>query len=77
MFETRDIKSSDAKIKKFKKNFTENIKKNSEVLKNNIKNQAKFNEIISKIISRMNIGEKESYEDISDQEKEKESLKDN
>jgi len=75
LFETKDIKSSDSKIKKFKKNFTENIKKNSEVLKNNIKNQAKFNEIISKIISRMNIGEKEVYEDIADQKKEKESLK--
>ena len=74
LFETKDAKSSDSKIKKFKKNFSENIKKNSEILKSNIKNQTKFNEIISKIISRMNIEEKEIYEDTSDQEKKKESL---
>ena len=77
LFETKDLKNFDFKEKKLKKNFGENIKKNSEELKNSITNQAKFNKIISKIISSMNIDEKEIYEDTSDKKKEKESINNN
>ena len=39
------------------------------MLKRNIKNQKKFNQIISRIISKMDIEEKEIFEDTSEKEK--------
>ena len=74
LFEMKEIKSLDNKIKKFKKNLEKNFKNNLEKLKNNLKDQEKFNQIVSKIISEMDIEDKEIYEDASEQEKEKESL---
>jgi len=74
LFEMKEIKSLDNKIKKFKKNLEKNFKNNLEKLRNNLKDQEKFNQIVSKIISEMDIEDKEIYEDASEQEKEKESL---
>jgi len=69
-FETKEVKSSDTKIKKFKKNLEQNFKKNLETLKSNLKNQEKFNQIVSKIISKIDIDDRKIYEDISKKEKE-------
>ena len=74
LFDSKEIISSDNKIKRFKKNLDQNFKKNLEILKNNIKNQEKFNQVISNIISKMNIEEKEIFEDTPEQEKKKDSL---
>ncbi len=73
LFNLKDAKVVN-KTKKLKKDFDQKFGKNLEILKNNLKNQDKFNEIISKIISKMNIEEKEAYEDTEEQEKDKESL---
>ncbi len=73
-FKTKEVKSSDAKVKKFKKNLEQNFNKNLETLKDNLKNQEKFNQIVSKIISKIDMNDREIYEDISEKEKEKESL---
>ena len=73
-FKTKEIKSSDNKIKKFRKNLEQSFQRNLMELKNNLKDQEKFNEIVSKIISKMNIEDKEIHEDTSEKEKEKESL---
>ena len=51
-----------------------NFKKNSEYLKENILNQNKFNQVVSQIITKMNIEEKEILEDVAEQEKEKEPV---
>ena len=74
IFETKETKVSDVKIKKFKKNLDINFKKNSEYLKENILNQNKFNQVVSQIITKMNIEEKEILEDVAEQEKEKEPV---
>ncbi len=73
-FKAKEIKSSDNKIKKFRKNLEQNFQRNLMKLKNNLKNQEKFNEIVSKIISKMDIEDREIAEDTSEKEKKKESL---
>ena len=74
LFEVKEKKNSDNKTKKIRKNLDQNFKKNLETLKKNLRNQEKFNQIISKIISRMDVEDKEIYEDTSEKEKETESL---
>ncbi len=74
-FGTKETKLSDNKIKKIRKNLDQNFKKNLETLKKNLKNQEQFNQIVSKIISKMNIEDKEIYEDTEEKDKEKEPLK--
>ena len=73
-FKTKEIKSLDSKINKFKKNLEQNFKKDLKTLKGNLKNQEKFNQIVSKIISKMGVDDREIYEDTSEKEKEKEPL---
>ncbi len=73
-FQMKERKNLDNKTKKIRKNLDQNFKKNLETLKENLKNQKKFNEIISKIISKMDIEDKEIYEDTSEKEKKTEPL---
>ena len=73
-FKTKESKNLNNKTKKIRKNLDENFKKNLDILKKNLRNQEKFNQIIGKIISKMNIEDKEIYEDTSEKEKEKEPL---
>ena len=78
-FEVEKNKNYTKNIKESKKLWDKNFKKNMNILKMNLKNQEKFNQIISKIISNMNIEDKNSDEnkmqeennlqDLSNQEK--------
>ena len=78
-FEVEKNKNYIKNIKESKKLWDKNFKKNMNILKINLKNQEKFNQIISKIISNMNIENKNSDEnkiqeennlqDLSSQEK--------
>ena len=78
-FEVEKNKNYIKNIKESKKLWDKNFKKNMNILKMNLKNQEKFNQIISKIISNMNIENKNSDEnkmqkennlqDLSNQEK--------
>ena len=78
-FEVEKNKNYTKNIKESKKLWDKNFKKNMNILKMNLKNQEKFNQIISKIISNMNIENKNSDEnkmqeennlqDLSNQEK--------
>ena len=74
LFKIKEIKSSDSKIKKIRKNLDQYFSKNLDTLKKNLYNQEKFNDIISKTISQMNIDDKEIYEDTSEKEREKDPL---
>tara|TARA_B100001029_G_C15060355_1_gene457883 strand:- start:1879 stop:3654 length:1776 start_codon:yes stop_codon:yes gene_type:complete len=74
-FGIKESKITDGKIKKIRKNLDLNFKKNLEMLRKSLKNQEQFNQIVSKIISKMNIEDKEIYEDTDEKEKEKEPLK--
>ena len=69
-FKTKDVNISINQTKRFKKNFDKNFKKNLELLKVNLNNQKRFNEIVSKIISKMDIEDKEIYEETSEKNKE-------
>ncbi len=69
-FKTKKNEISDKKIKKFKKNLEVNFDKNLEVLNGNLKNQEKFNQIVSGIIAKMNMDDKEIFEDNLEKEKE-------
>ena len=55
--------------KKSKINFNKNFKKNLNFLKNNIKDQRKFNRSIAKMISELNIEDKEHSEDREESDK--------
>ena len=78
-FEVEKNKNYTKNAKESKKLWDKNFKKNMNILKMNLKNQEKFNQIISKIISNMNIENKNSDEnkiqeennlqDLSSQEK--------
>ena len=78
-FEVEKNKNYTKNIKESEKLWDKNFKKNMNILKMNLKNQEKFNQIISKIISNMNIENKNSDEnkmqeennlqDLSSQEK--------
>jgi cobaltochelatase CobT len=82
-FEVEKNKNYTKNIKESKKLWDKNFKKNMNVLKMNLKNQEKFNQIIAKIISNMNIENKNSDEnkmqeennlqDLSSQEKQEEN----
>ena len=61
-FEVEKNKNYTKNIKESKKSWDKNFKKNMNILKINLKNQEKFNQIISKIISNMNIENKNSDE---------------
>ena len=61
-FEVEKNKNYTKNIKESKKLWDKNFKKNMNILKMNLKNQEKFNQIISKIISNMNIENKNSDE---------------
>ncbi len=61
-FEVEKNKNHIKNIKESKKLWDKNFKKNMNILKMNLKNQEKFNQIISKIISNMNIENKNSDE---------------
>ena len=74
LFNLKETKNSDSKNTKLKRDLDQRFKKNLDVLKNNIKNQDKFNKIVSKIISKMDIEEKEIYDDVTEKEKDKEPL---
>ena len=78
-FEVEKNKNYTKNIKESKKLWDKNFKKNMNILKMNLKNQEKFNQIISKIISNMNIENKNldenktqaenNLQDLSNQEK--------
>ena len=61
-FEVEKNKNYTKNIKESKKLWDKDFKKNMNILKMNLKNQEKFNQIISKIISNMNIENKNSDE---------------
>jgi len=67
-FEVEKNKNYTKNIKESKKLWDKNFKKNMNILKMNLKNQEKFNQIISKIISNMNIENKNSDENKMQQE---------
>ena len=85
-FEVEKNKNYTKNIKESKKSWDKNFKKNMNILKMNLKNQEKFNQIISKIISNMNIENKNSDEnkmqeennlqDLSNQEKQEKNDQD-
>ena len=67
-FEVEKNKNYIKNIKESKKSWDKNFKKNMNILKMNLKNQEKFNQIISKMISNMNIENKNSDENKMQQE---------
>lgn len=67
-FEVEKSKNYTKNIKESKKLWDKNFKKNMNILKINLKNQEKFNQIISKIISNMNIENKNSDENKTQEE---------
>ena len=73
-FEVEKNKNYIKNIKESKKLWDTNFKKNMNILKKNLKNQEKFNQIISKIISNMNIENKNSDENKTQEENNLESL---
>ena len=73
-FEVEKNKNYTKNIKESKKLWDKNFKKNMNILKMNLKNQEKFNQIISKIISNMNIENKNSDENKTQEENNLEGL---
>ena len=73
-FEVEKNKNYTKNIKESKKLWDKNFKKNMNILKMNLKNQEKFNQIISKIISNMNIENKNSDENKMQEENNLENL---
>ena len=73
-FEVEKNKNYTKNIKESKKLWDKNFKKNMNVLKMNLKNQEKFNQIISKIISNMNVENKNSDENKAQEENNLEGL---
>ena len=73
-FEVEKNKNYTKNIKESKKLWDKNFKKNMNILKMNLKNQEKFNQIISKIISNMNIENKNSDENKMQEENNLQSL---
>ena len=69
-FNLEKSKKISTDLKKTKKEWDKSFKKDIGLLKKNLKNQEVFNQIISKIISSINIEEqKNNKDDISDKEK--------
>ena len=73
-FEVEKNKNYTKNIKESKKLWDKNFKRNMNILKMNLKNQEKFNQIISKIISNMNIENKNSDENKTQEENNLEGL---
>ena len=73
-FEVEKNKNYIKNIKESKKSWDKKFKKNMNILKMNLKNQEKFNQIISKIISNMNIENKNSDENKMQEENNLQSL---
>ena len=73
-FKTKESKNLNNKVKKIRKNLDENFSKNLDLLKISLRNQKKFNQVVGEIINRMNIDEKEIYEDTSEKDKQNEPL---
>ena len=73
LFNKKEIQKLDIKTKKLKKTFDAEFKKNLDELKKNITNQSKFNEIISSVISKMDIEDKEIFEESEEKENKKET----
>ena len=69
-FDLEKNKKTPSELKKIKKEWDKNFKKDLNLLKINLKNQEAFNQIISKIISSINIEEEKNNEDdLSDKER--------
>ncbi len=64
-----DSKKTSSSLKKIKKEWDKSFKKDLELLKTNLKNQNAFNQIISKIISSIDVEEQENNDDLSDKER--------
>ena len=73
-FKTKESKNLNNKVKKIRKNLDENFSKNLDLLKISLRNQKKFNQVVGEIINKMNIDEKEIYEDTSEKDKQNEPL---
>jgi len=75
-FEVEKNKNYTKNTKESKKLWDKNFKKNMNILKMNLKNQEKFDQIISKIISNMNIENKNPDENKTQEENNLQSLND-
>ncbi len=64
-----DSKKTSSSLKKIKKEWDKSFKKDLGLLKTNLKNQNAFNQIISKIISSIDVEEQENNDDLSDKER--------
>ena len=73
LFNKKEIKNLDSKTKKLKKRLDDKFSENLENLRNNITNQAKFNKIISDVISKMDIEDKEIFEETEEKENSRET----
>ncbi len=73
LFNSKEIKNLDNKTKKLKKNLDERFSKNFDELKKSITNQAKFNKIISNAISKLDIEDKEIFEETEEKEDNRET----
>ena len=73
LFNKKEIKNLDFKTKKLKKNFDDKFSKNLDELKKSITNQAKFNKIISNVISKLDIEDKEIFEETEEKEDNRET----
>ena len=73
LFNKKEIKNLDSKTKKLKKKLDDKFSENLENLRNNITNQAKFNKIISDVISKMDIEDKEIFEETEEKENSRET----
>ncbi len=73
LFNKKEIKNLDSKTKKLKRNLDDKFSENLENLRKNITNQGKFNKIISDVISKMDIEDKEIFEETEEKENSRET----
>ena len=73
LFNGKEIKNLDIKTKKLKKSLDDRFVKNFDELKKSITNQAKFNKIISNAISKLDIEDKEIFEETEEKEDNRET----
>ena len=73
LFNGKEIKNLDIKTKKLKKSLDDRFSKNFDELKKSITNQAKFNKIISNAISKLDIEDKEIFEETEEKEDKRET----
>ena len=72
LFNKKENKKLDNKTKKLKKTFDDKFSKKLDELKRSIPNQAKFNEIISSVIAKIDIEDKEIFEETEEKENKRE-----